>query len=52
VIIDRSPYELLADLFVSAVYQDMRGTRWSQEGKFSNWKADADDSLDPDNWVI
>jgi predicted acyl esterase len=60
VIMDRSPYgqfgiELLADLFLPAgfitVCQDMRGTGLSG-GRFSNWKADADDSEDLGNWVV
>ena len=60
VIMDRSPYgqfgiELLADLFLPAgfitVCQDMRGTGLSG-GRFSNWKADADDSEDLGNWIV
>jgi predicted acyl esterase len=59
-IMDRSPYgqfgiELIDDLFVPAgfitVCQDMRGTGLSG-GRFSNWKADANDSLVTGNWVI
>ena len=60
VVMDRSPYgqfgiELLDDLFVPAgfitVCQDMRGTGLSG-GHFSNWKADANDSLTTGNWVV
>ena len=60
VVMDRSPYgqfgiELLDDLFVPAgfiaVGQDMRGTGLS-EGRFSNWKADANDSEDLGDWII
>lgn len=60
VIMDRSPYgqfgiELLDELFVPAgfiaVAQDMRGTGLSQ-GRFSNWKADSDDSEDLGNWIV
>lgn len=60
VIMDRSPYgqfgiELLDDLFVPAgfitVCQDMRGTGLSG-GHFSNWKADANDSLTTGNWIV
>lgn len=60
IIMDRSPYgqfgiELLDDLFVPAgfiaVGQDMRGTGLS-EGRFSNWKADANDSEDLGNWLV
>lgn len=60
VIMDRSPYgqfgiELLSDLFLPGgfitVAQDMRGTGLSM-GHFSNWKADANDSLVTGNWVV